>query len=165
MFSLNVPVPGEVKQFANELGPALQAFDSVRDRHTLVLKRLGDEHSTTRKTDVRYALQGAPAVEARVRKLGVFTDPPTGKAPVLYCSVDSPGLHRLHQRLVEALGAVDGLEGPDYVPHITLARGGTDDDITRVASRPIGSITWMVTELAFFDGRTGERSGTISLPG
>lgn len=164
MFSLNVPVPGEVKRLANDLGPELQAFESIREQHTLVLKRLGDEHPTTRMSDVRYALQGAPTVQARVQEMGVFSEPPTGKAPVLFFAVESPGLHRLHQRLVEALGAVDGIEGPNYTPHITLARGGTDLDTIRVASQVIDPITWTVTELTFYDGRTGERAGTISLP-
>lgn len=164
MSSLNVPVPGEVKRLANDIGPRLTAFDVIRERHSIVLKRLDDSDPDVIKTRIRRELRGAPAVEARISGIDVFPDPPTAPAPVLYLTVESPGLQDLHRQLVAALGAVDGFEGEAYVPHVTLARGGALDDARRLAALPVEPITWTVSELEFFSGRHGERTGTIALP-
>ena len=167
MFSVNVPVPGAVQRVAADLHPALTPFDDVRQRHTLVVKRLEADGPVAYERvakRVRRALDGAPTVAARTTGIDAFEDPVTGPAPVVYLGVESPGLSDLHRRLVDELGAVDGLEGADYVPHVTLARGGDAAALDGIRNRELEPVTWTVTELALFDARRGERAGTISLP-
>ena len=169
MYSLNVPVPGAVARVAAELHPALQPFGTVRDRHTLVLKRLevdGSPGFDRAAKRVRRTLAGAPAVEARTAGIDSFEEPVAGPGPVVYLGVASPGLHDLHNRLVDELGAVTGLEGPSWVPHITLARGGdpTATDLDRLRSHDPDPVTWTVGSLEFYDAHRNERAGTISLP-
>lgn len=168
MYSLNVPVPGTVAGLAADLRPRLLGFDRIRDRHTLVLKRLGelDRPSFSRmEKAVRRALEGAPAVEARVTGIDVFREPASGPAPVVYLAVESPGLVALHGRLADVVDPVEGMEGSDYVPHITLARGGADEGtLERVLATDVDPITWTVTSLEFWAADRAERAGILSLP-
>lgn len=167
MFSLNVPVPGEVRRLASDLHPRLVAFDSVRERPTLVAKRLDDDAEGGRsRTEgrVRQALAGAPAFEARVTEIDLFEEPAAGAAPVVYLAIESPGLRRLHERLCETFGPIDGVEGEEYVPHVTLARGGSIEAARDLAGQAIDPVTWTVSDLWFFDAGYGERVGTVSLP-
>lgn len=168
MYSLNVPVPGPVAQVAGDLRPRLLAFDRVRDRYTLVLKRLGDlDHASYPRVEkaVRRALGGAPAVEARVTGTDVFREPADGPGPVVYLAVESPGLIDLHERLLAVVDPVEGVEGPDYVPHITLARGGADEAaLERVLDATVSPVAWTVSTLEFWDANRGERAGRLSLP-
>ena len=170
MLSLNVPLPPAVDRLAADLRPALDGLETVREEPTLVAKRfgrLGPGAAAALQSEVRLALAGAPSFEVRVDGPGAFEAPVSGPAPVVYLAVESPGLRRLHDRLVEAFGALEGLEGDDYVPHVTLARGG-DVDIDAVLARLEGEVepvTWTATELWFWDARHGERAGRVSLPG
>lgn len=164
MLSLNVSVPGAVERLAEELGPELRGFDSVRERHALLLKRFASREHDQIDAEVRRVLQGAPAVEARVSELEVFWEPVTGPAPVLYFAVESPGLVELHDRLVAAFGAVEELEGAEYTPHITLARGGAEELAERLAGRAIEPVSWTVTELEFWDPRYRETISHVGLP-
>ncbi|NIS33684.1 MAG: 2'-5' RNA ligase family protein, partial [Actinobacteria bacterium] len=92
---------------------------------TLVAKRFdGAVPEASIESEARLALAGTGPFECRVTGLGAFEAPVAGPAPVAYLAVESPGLEALHDELVEAFGAVPGLEGEDYVPHVTLARGG-----------------------------------------
>jgi len=167
VFSLNVPVPGEVRGLAGDLRNRLLAFDSVRERHTLVVKRLDGAAKGGRdriEAQARRALAGTPAFEARVTGIETFVEPVSGPGPVVYLAVESPGLWRVHERLVECFGAVEDLEGPAYTPHVTLARGGPLEAAERLAAEPIDPVTWTVSELHFFDAQYGERLGMIPLP-
>ncbi|MEF8773282.1 MAG: 2'-5' RNA ligase family protein, partial [Halobacteriales archaeon] len=152
MYSLNVPVPGRVARLAADLAPELSAFDRVRDRHTLVLKRLGDpdpdEHARIQQR-ARRALAGTGLFEARIARVGRFERPPAGPAPVVYLAVEEAGLRAAHQRLVEEFTAVEGMEGDAYVPHVTLARGGATEAAARLSGREVGPVTWTVEELVF----------------
>ena len=165
VYSVNVPVPGRVRELAADLYPALLEFDTVREDHSLLLKRLGSaDHVTQLQHRTHRALEGSPAVEARVTGIEYFEDPPLGSAPVVYLAVESPGLRSIHKRLLEDFDAVSGLEGPDYVPHITLARGGDLATAERIATREVEPITWTVTGLEFFDGSYKLPVSRISLP-
>ena len=167
MFSLNVPLPGAVLALAERLRPDLGALETVREAPTLVAKRfgrLGPDEAAALQSEVRLALAGAPAFEARVAGLGAFEAPPAGPAPVVYLAVESPGLRALHDRLVEAFGAVEGLEGDDYVPHVTLARGGDVDVDAVLDGLEVEPVAWDVTALEFWDARHRERAGRVSLP-
>lgn len=165
MYSLNAPVPGRVGALAADLFPHLVGFESIREDHSILLKRLGDDEFGHLAERVRQELRGAPAVEARITGIDYFESPPRGSSPVVYLVVESPGLEQLHDRLVDAFGAIDGLEGDEYVGHVTLARGGGDVEAARaLAEREIEPITWTITELRLWDARYGEAARTIPLP-
>lgn len=169
MYSLNAPVPPAVREAIADLRPALSGFDTIRDgrTRTLVVKRLAAEDRReylAEERRVREALRGAPAVEARVTGVEVFRDPPHGRGPVAYLAVESPGLRQVHDRVVDALGAIPDLEGEAYVPHVTLARGGDDRAIASLRDRSFDPVTWTVEVLEFYDARHGERIDRVSLP-
>lgn len=165
MYSLNVPLPGAVERLAADLLPRLAAFDRVRERRSLTLKRFEDDASPARLRErLRPALADAPAVEARVGGIGVFERPVRGPGPVVYLAVESPGLHRLHRRLVGAFGAVPELEGDDYTPHITLARGGSNEAVAELAAVDVDPIAWTVSELELWSAEYREAVGSVRLP-
>ena len=168
MYSLNVPVPREVERLAEEFRPALLGFETIRERHTLLCKRLGDAPPggvPRLREQVRTALAGAPAFEARISGIGVFEHPPLGEGPVVYLAVESAGLRRVHERLVGEFSAVEEFEGDDYVPHVTLARGGDVETARQVAEREIEPVTWTVNRLVLWDANYEEEVATFSLPG
>lgn len=167
MYSLNVPIPGEIERLAADLHPDLYGFDTVRQRHTLVVKRFGD--ATRSEYDAleqraRRVLRDAPAFDARISGIDYFDRPARGDGPVVYLAVDSPGLRSLHRRLASEFGAVPDVEGDDYVPHVTLARGGNRETARRLADRSFDSIEWTVTSLQFWDATYDEPISTVSLP-
>ena len=164
MFSLNVPVPGRLRRLADELAPALAPLGTVVDRHTLVLKRLGDRPDAGLEKRARRVLAGAAPFEAEATGLAAFEDPPSGPAPVVYLAIEAPELVRLHAGLCEAFEPVDGIEDDDYVPHVTLARGGDPDDVRRALEAPVDPVRWRVDGLVFYDGRYREPVGRLPLP-
>lgn len=165
MYSVNVPVPGSVRKLAADLHPELTAFDSIREEHSLLLKRLGEvDHVSQLQHRVTRALEGTPVVEARVTGIDYFADPPLGAGPVVYLSVDSPGIESIHAELIEQFEAVEGLEGEQYVPHVTLARGGDLESAKRLADRDIDPITWTVDGLEFWDGTYKLPVSRVGLP-
>lgn len=168
MYSLNVPVPAAVSRRASDLASAVpRARSRRRDEHTLVAKRLGTGDRTTYQhlaARAREVLDGMPAFEARVDSVGYFDRPASGEGPVVYLAVDSPGLEQLHQRLCETFDPVSGIEGDDYVPHITIARGGTQQAARRLADRSIEPVEWTVSEVTFWDADHHQPAGTVPLP-
>ncbi len=148
MDSLNAPVPTPVRRVVSDLRPRLTRFHSVREDLTLVVKRMAelDAGPHRLRERLRHLLDGVEPIQANVDGLGVFRDPPTGQAPVVYLTVQSPGLIRLHQQLCESFGAVDGLEGDQYVPHITVARGGPSD-LGELLATDIPAVAWTIDEL------------------
>jgi 2'-5' RNA ligase len=164
VYSLNVPAPGRVKRLAADLHPRLVGFERVRERHSLVVKRFAAEDYNRLYERARRALAGTPAVEARATTIDSFDDPVRGPGPVVYLAVESPGLFAIHERLVEAFGAIPDLEGPDYVPHVTLARGGSAEQVQELRALDIEPVEWTVSELVFYDAVHDERVSTVSLP-
>lgn len=169
MVSLNLPVPGAVRRIANDLRPQLARFDSVRDDHTLVVKRLdGDawraDPARVRER-LRQVLDRTRPFSVRVTGVDVFTEPAAGTGPVVYLAVESPGLHRLHGRLCREFDPVEGIEAGDYVPHVTLARGGRVDDAERLATEPVDPIEWTASEAVVWDARYREAVDWFTLWG
>ncbi len=153
MYSVTVPVPGRVRKLAADLYPSLVGFEDVRETHSCLLKRLGEaDHVAPLQQRAHRALEGTTAVDATITGLDYFADPPLGSAPVVYLAVDSPGLERIHDALTERFEPIAGLEGNDYVPHVTVARGGDVETAARLADREIDPIEWTVTELEFWNG-------------
>lgn len=168
VYSLNAPLPGAVSALASDLAEDLPAARARRrETHGLVVKRLGGgDRAALRQlaARAREALAGAPAVEARVTGVDYFPDAAAGPSPVVYLAVESPGLEALHRRLLDAFDPVEGIEGDAYVPHVTVARGGTLAAAKRLAEREVDPIEWVVTELVFWDAEREVTAGTVSLP-
>ncbi|MDF9748333.1 2'-5' RNA ligase family protein [Natrinema salsiterrestre] len=164
MYSVTVPVPGRVRQLANRLHPDLIGFETVREDHSCLLKRLGEaDHVARLRHRAHRALEGTAAVEAEITGIDYFEDPPLGSAPVVYLAVESPGLEGIHADLTDAFETAEGLEGTDYVPHVTLARGGDLETAKRLADREIEPIRWTVSELEFRDGGEEPSVSRVSL--
>jgi 2'-5' RNA ligase len=160
--SLNVPLPGRVERLAADLEPRLTPLERVRERHTLVAKRL-DADATRVESTVRPLLRDVRPFELSVTGVDYFETPARGRGPVVYLAVESPGLRRLHATLVDALGAIEGLEGDDYVPHVTLARGGSVADAERLAATSLDPVTWTASRLTVWSGRYRETVSRIDL--
>jgi len=176
VFSLNVPVSGRVRRLANELYPELVSFDRIRDRHTLVLKRFGENlfehphresthHVATLKREVRPIAESTEPFSIRLTHIDTFDVPTDGSAPVVYLAVESEGLWDLHYRLTDAFGAVPRLEADEYTPHVTLARDGEQSVADRLCEREIEPIEWTVSRLGIYDARFRESAGEIPLGG
>jgi len=168
VYSLNVPVPGSVAALAHDLGTRLSGAD-VRQRgeHTLVCKRLGSGDGPTYhelEARARDVLRGQPPFEVRVAGLDVFTDVPNGEGSVVYLCVESPGLVTLHERLCAVFDPVAEIEGDDYVPHVTVARGGSVERATTLRDTPVDPVEWTVERLEFWDAKHSQSVSSVSLP-
>jgi len=168
VYSLNVPLPSAVTSLAADLAAELPLAEARgRGEHTLVAKRLGGgDHAAYARLEgrARDSLRGQPAFEAKVTGVEQFETAATGPSPVVYLAVESPGLLALHERLCERFDPVEGLEGEDYVPHVTVARGGDADAARRLVERAIEPRRWTVDALAFFDADRGQEVSRVSLP-
>ena len=174
MFSLNVPVPGQVRRLAGDLHPELARFDRIRERHSLLAKRFDtglddDADSLPRLRErLRPTLRGsshaAGGLGLRVTGLDYFETPPHGPGPVVYLTVESPDLRALHRRLCDAFGTVAGMEGDDYVPHVTLARGGSVADAADLVDRRVvDPVEWTAGEVRIHDSRYREDAARLPL--
>lgn len=105
--------------------------------------------------EVARAVAGFGSVRIRLGRTSVFLAPPGGEYDVVKVDVDSADLHRLHQRIADALPHTD--THPKYVPHLTLAyvkagRGAKHEGLDSLVGREFA-----VTELVFSD-RDGLRT-------
>lgn len=160
MYSCNVAVPSEVSRLARGLASDCRSA-TPRDRHGIVLKRLGDGPPATLARRIRAELSGAGPFEVQVSEIGVFRNPPMGTGPVAYLRVDSPRLVELHHELCAAFDPIEGIEGDDYTPHLTVARGG---DADRLADRTVDPRRWTVESLSVWSAAYDEVAERISLP-
>lgn len=168
MYSLNVTLPSSVTSLAGRLAHDLpRARARPRGEHTLVVKRLGDgDHAAYARLEARArdAIRGTAPFEVRVTGVEQFETAVTGPSPVVYLAVESPQLMALHEDLCAEFDAVDGMEGDDYVPHVTVARGGDPTVAERLVERDIAPVEWAVEELFFFDAERGQSVSRVSLP-
>lgn len=156
-YSLNVPVPAAVRRLSARFEPALTAFQSIRDDPTLVVKRFDGGRSRGEiESLLREEIARVSPFEVRITGVEAFRTPPTGSSPVVYLAVESRGVRRVHEQLVERVGPVRGVEGPNYTPHVTLARGldtAIGDDVDRVETAlgrlraRFEPVTWTVDQL------------------
>lgn len=161
MYSCNVPVPTEVARLAR--GLAVDCIEATpRDRHTLVVKRLGEGRPEEFTRRIRRTLEGTPPFEVRTAGVELFEEPETGSGPVAYLRIESPTLFGIHEELCSVSEPIEGLEGDGYVPHVTIARGGDADRLAGAETG--GSITWTVDSLLVWAGPYGEPAERISLP-
>lgn len=168
MYSLNVPVPSPVATLAGRLARELPRARSRRQHeHTLVVKRLGAADRQTFQrlaAKTRDTLAGFPAFEARITGVDYFAQPASGASPVVYLAVESPGIERLHDTLTEVFDPVADIEGEAYVPHVTIARGGSLAAARALAEQSIEPIEWTVSALVFWDGERAQSAGKLTLP-
>jgi 2'-5' RNA ligase len=168
VYSLNIPVPTRAATVARDVAQELPtARRRNRGEHTLGVKRLASDPDTAYsrlEARTREVLIGQPAFEVRIDAIECFENAPVGTSPVVYLAVDSPELLGLHRRLLEVFGSVhDRIEGEEYTPHVTIARGGSQERAERVTGE-IDAIEWTVTELEFWDGTHNQPISTVSLP-
>ena len=167
MYSLNVPLPSAVARRAGEIARDLPgATPRERGEHTLLAKRLGrgDRAAYNRyEAAAREVLAGTAPFAVRVDRVDVFEAAVTGTSPVVYLAVESPGLIDVHQRLCERFEPLEDLGGEDYVPHVTVARGGSVEAAT-AACGPIEPIEWTAETLEFYDAERGVPVSRLSLP-
>jgi 2'-5' RNA ligase len=160
VYSVNVPVPGEVVKLAR--GLAAECITATPRRgHSLVVKRLPDERYERMARQVRDALAGTPPFAATVTGVDCFRDPPSGAAPVAYLAVESPELRRVHATLCETFDPVPGFEGNEYDPHVTICRGG---DAADLLGREIEPFEWAIERLALWHPGRELEVESISLP-
>ena len=167
MYSLNVPITGEVRALTEQLRSQLLGLDSIRETKTLVLKRLDvtDEHAfSIAQKQARDALRGTEPFRIRVTGIDQFERPVSGTGPVIFLSVESHDLEQIHGQLVSTFGAVPGVEGKDYRPHITLGRGGDRQTVERLLETDIDPIAVPVNRLIYWDARRDLPCGELRLP-
>ncbi len=161
MYSCNVTVPPDLSRLAR--GLASGCFEATaRDRHSLLVKRLGEDRPSALARQVRNELAGTGPFEARISGIGLFRNPPVGPSPVAYLEVESPALIEAHRKLCSVFDPVEELEGEgEYVPHITIARGG---NAGRLADRSVERRVWTIDSLSIWSNRYNEVVERISLP-
>ncbi|MFB6142123.1 MAG: 2'-5' RNA ligase family protein [Halorientalis sp.] len=168
MYSLNASVPSAVAALATDVAADLPAATPrTRGGHTLGVKRLGGgDHAAYARYEaaVRDALTGVAPFAVRVPGVRVFEEVPVGSAPVVYLRVESPGLVAVHERLCERFDPVPDIEGDDYTPHVTVARGGNLDRARAAAAREVEPVEWTVEELVFWDATREATVSRLSLP-
>jgi 2'-5' RNA ligase len=168
VYSLNAPLPGAVGALATDLGRRLGgARVRARGEHTLVCKRLGDGDGPAAhrlEARARDAISGTAPFQVRVTGVDVFERVPRGRAPVVYLIVESPPLCRLHDRLCDAFDPVDGIEGDDYVPHVTVARGGSVERARELSDADVDPVEWTVEDLVVWDAQREQDVSRLSLP-
>lgn len=168
MFSLNVPVPGSAARLAGDLARELPgATPRPRGEHSMVAKRLAtdDRPPSVVEARAREVLADQRPVAVRIGEVDWFETPTSGPGPVVYLAVESPGLHALHDHLCETFDPVPEVEGAEYTPHVTIARGGDREAARRLLDREIEPIEWVVDELAFYDAERAVESGRVALSG
>lgn len=164
MYSLNVPVPAGVARQASDLAVDLPgARPRDRGEHTLVVKRL-DGHEAHLVDRAREAIAGTDPFSVTVTGVDLFAEPTTGRGPVVYLVLESPPLVALHRRLCERFDPVPGLEGDDYVPHVTVARGGDHDAAHRFVDREPDPHSFDVEALVVRDAHRDLAAARFSLP-
>lgn len=166
-YSLNASVPVSVARLAAGLASDCRTAD-VRTKHSMVVKRLPDESGPDgRRPNVRAFASRAREVLSDlgpfvVRVTGVesFDRPTSGTGPVVYLAVESPGMVAAHERLCQVFDPLPGLEGEDYVPHVTIARRG---DADRLVGTDIDPIEWTVERLVVWDAHRRLEVESVSL--
>jgi len=166
---VNLRVPPEVERLAAELHPKLTAFESIRQRHTLVVKRIENDEWRSGPGGVRERLRRildeTRPFPVRVTGIDFFADPPTGRAPVVYLTVESEGIQQLHRRLCQEFPVVEGYEAEGYTPHITLARGGSIEDAERLTEVVFEPIEWTAKRAFTWDREQREAVDRFRLRG
>ncbi|EMA66074.1 hypothetical protein C461_12908 [Halorubrum aidingense JCM 13560] len=124
-----------------------------------------DDALATLRDDLRRSVSRTGPFEVAVVGIRTFDVPASGSRPVVYLAVESDALVRLHRRLCAVYGAISGIEGDAYVPHVTLARGGNPDPgvVADLVAADVEPIRWRVHALDLYDPEYREVAATIDL--
>lgn len=180
MFSLNVPLPPAVDRIGSTLSEDPASFGRLRTRHTLVCKRFAandlpdaddtpDAHRTAALerlcSVLRSPLASVEPFALAITGVDAFETPASGTGPVVYLTVESPPLVRLHHRLCVAFGAAADVEGDAYVPHVTLARGSDPAAVRDALNVDLETtpIRWRTDAVTVYDARFREVAATLTL--
>jgi len=121
-------------------------------------------HSTPYARTSTRCSRGPTPFPVAVIGIDIFDAPASGSAPVLYLVIESDALVRVHRRLCAAYGAIAGIEGDDFVPHITVARGGNPEPgVADLVGAEFEPIRWRVHALDLYDPEFREVAATIDL--
>ncbi len=124
MWSLNAMIPRKITEMIHSFGPELNGWEDINKDHTLVIKRFQEINSRDNfESEMRLLLEKTDPFEIRIGDIDIFSSVPKGSSPVLYIEIESRDLVKIHEKLINVFGVVEGLEGKDYIPHITIARG------------------------------------------
>lgn len=167
MYSLNIPVPGRVHRRIDSLSPELALLSTVRTHQTLVVKRFGSRSNVEidgLETTLRRALNGKQPFKAAVTHIDSFSTPASGTGIVVFLAVSSPHLLDLHTGLCSLFEPIEGIEGPDYVPHITLGRSENIEVVATLLDLPFEPIEWTVTEFHLWDATYNQPISKIAIP-
>lgn len=168
MYSLNVEAPPAAYKIQSDYADILERFEVQRETLTLLLKRFGPRSLadlSTLEDSIEDVLRSWGPIQARIDRFDVFADPISDTGPVIYLSVESPGVNALHRELVGAFGVADDrLEGDAYTPHITLARRGDRTDIAALTGTTLEPIDWTIETVQLWDATYDESITTYSLP-
>ena len=161
MWSLNVSIPQNIVRAIEEVALGVRGWEEICEEPTLVIKRFEkrdlDGHV---KSEIRFLLESVEPFGIEIENLERFDVAEKGSSPVLYLEVKSPEVKALHETLVDVFGSVEGVEGENYIPHITIARGGSGD--YTVFSGLSCDTGWTVEMLEFWDrGERKKRSKII----
>ncbi|WP_128906201.1 2'-5' RNA ligase family protein [Halorubrum amylolyticum] len=117
------------------------------------------------RDDLHPLLAGTDPFPVAVTGIDVFDAPASGSGPVLYLAVESDALVRVHRRLCAAYGAVEGIEGEEYVPHVTVARGGDPEPgvVADLVGAEFEPVRWRVHALDLYDPEFREVAASIEL--
>ncbi|MFD1570883.1 2'-5' RNA ligase family protein [Halorubrum laminariae] len=137
--------------------PAGVEADDARPPRPVALDRLRER--------LRRPLAGTSPFRVAVTGVDTFDAPASGARPVVYLTIESDGLVRLHRRLCAVFGPIEGIEGDDYVPHVTLARGGNPDPgvVADLLASEFEPIRWRVHALDVWDPEVREVAATMDL--
>lgn len=168
VYSLNAAIPAAAIEQRDELLEHLESFETVRDPLTLVIKRFGTPDSTALSSLERSlgeVLNEWGPMRAEIDGIDLFMDPPSGPSPVIYLGVSSHGLEALHRDLVDRFGVVDpAIEGENYIPHITIARGGPRVAIDELRDISLETHQWTIETVMLWSSRHDKPVKQFSLP-
>ncbi|HIJ12598.1 MAG TPA: 2'-5' RNA ligase family protein [Halobacteriales archaeon] len=162
MWSLNVSIPQGIVRAIGEITPVLGRGEGIVEEPTLVIKRFEKEDLDGHiESEIKFLLENVEPFIVEIGNLEMFEVADRGTSPVRYIEVKSIGIKVLHETLVSVFGCVKGVEGENYIPHITIARGSGAKNLD--FSDFSGPIQWTANTLEFWDRDKRKRKNKVIL--
>ena len=162
MWSLNVSMPQNIVRAIREVALGASGWEEICEDPTLVIKRFEKvDVSGHVESEIKLLLESVEPFDIEIGNLERFDVAERGSSPVLYLEVKSPGMKALHEILVDVFGSVKGVEGENYIPHITIARGGGVRDVD--FSGFSGPTIWTAETLEFWNRDKRKKKNKVIL--
>ncbi len=162
MWSLNVSIPQGIVRAIEEMAPVSRGWEEIVEEPTLVIKRFEKEDLDGHiESEIKFLLENVEPFTVEIGNLEMFEVADRGTSPVLYIEVKSIGMKLIHETLVSVFGCVKGVEGENYIPHITIARGSGVKNID--FSDFSGPTWWTAKTLEFWDGDKRKKKNQVML--